>query len=125
MSHWHLQIQFGFDFEGYAAGFHTEPPPQHTHRLLPPFITLVCSYLPSFKLFFLFYSLSRFRGGDATLSAATPGRTPRVGFNGCGTVGLRHRDLAGLFPLWKHYANVLGDARPAAAVCGRARDSAR
>lgn len=27
MSHWHLQIQFGFDFEGYAAGFIQSPPP--------------------------------------------------------------------------------------------------
>lgn len=30
MAHLHLQIEFGSDFEGYAAGFTSSPPPRLT-----------------------------------------------------------------------------------------------
>lgn len=34
MTHLHLQIQFASDFEGYATGSCTPPPPHHTSPFL-------------------------------------------------------------------------------------------
>lgn len=44
MPHLHLQIQFGSDFEGYAAGSNPRHPPTPPHPLLtPPSFILACS----------------------------------------------------------------------------------
>lgn len=48
MAHLHLQIEFGSDFEGYAAGFIPPPPtpasPHPPHPPPPPPLILASSY---------------------------------------------------------------------------------
>lgn len=83
MSHRHLQIQFGFDFEGYAAVFiHNLPPPpsqsskhtQTSHTFYHPGLQLPAELYAIF-FYFIFCQdwVKLCRGGDADLISSHVG----------------------------------------------------
>lgn len=87
MPHLHLQIQFGSDFEGYAAG--SNPP-----FLAPPSFILACSNTWNIMQIFV-KSEYNYVGGELsvgmlatplTLSAAALSWIPWLNFNRCSTM---------------------------------------
>lgn len=105
MPHLHLQIQFGSDFEGYAAG--SSPP-----FLAPPSFIPACSNTWNIMQIFV-KSEYNYVGGELsvgmlamplTLSAAALSWIPWLNFNRCSTMWIRQGDLAVLFLCVVHYA---------------------
>lgn len=114
MPHLHLQIQFGSDFEGYAAG--SIPPA--VPLLTPPSFILASSYARYIMQIFVKSECDYVEGEMSvgmfatplTLSAAALSWIPWLNFNRCSTMRIRQGDLAVLFhclhaALCMYYAN--------------------
>lgn len=113
MPHLHLQIQFGCDFEGYAAG---SIPPAHPPSLLIPLsFTPDSSYTWDIMQIFV-KSECDYVGGEISvemfatplpLSTANLSWIPWLNFNKCCTMQIRQEDLTVLFHCVVRYACVI------------------
>lgn len=112
MPHLHLQIQFGSDFEGYAAG--AIPPCLSPSSHLPSFI-LASSYTWNIMQIFVrsecdYVGVEMSVGMFATpltLSAAALSWIPWLNFNRYSTMRIRQGDLAVLFHCVVRYACIM------------------
>lgn len=119
MPHLHLQIQFGPDFEGYAAGSIppacSPPPPPPPPLLTPPSFIVASSY--TWNIMQIFVKSERdYVGGEMsvgmfatplTLPAAALSWIPWLNFNRCSTTRIRQEDLAVLFLSVVRYACII------------------